>query len=94
VATSGTTTNIIPDGPKQSLDAARQREDPQKKFAQSGIHWEAGILRRRHEPSLDERREHALVAKVINEGGYRASRTAHGLPASRPWSASCRKHQR
>src|SRR4029077_3003286 len=35
-----------------------------------------------HEPTMAERRTHALLAKVIDQGGYRASRTAMDLPAS------------
>jgi acetylornithine deacetylase/succinyl-diaminopimelate desuccinylase-like protein len=32
---------------------------------------------------MDERREHPLIAKITNEGGYRASRTSMDLPASK-----------
>jgi acetylornithine deacetylase/succinyl-diaminopimelate desuccinylase-like protein len=32
---------------------------------------------------MEERRTHALIAKVIDEGGYRASRTAMDLPVSK-----------
>ncbi len=35
------------------------------------------------EPTMEERRTHALIAKVIDEGGYRASRTAMDLPVSK-----------
>ncbi len=35
-----------------------------------------------HEPTMEERRAHARIAKVIYEGGYRASRTAMDLPVS------------
>jgi acetylornithine deacetylase/succinyl-diaminopimelate desuccinylase-like protein len=31
---------------------------------------------------MEERRTHPLVAKVVNQGGYRASRTSMELPAS------------
>jgi len=33
-----------------------------------------------HDPTLDERREHARIIKIIDEGGYRASRTRMDLP--------------
>jgi len=32
---------------------------------------------------MDERREHARIAKIVDEGGYRASRTAMDLPVSK-----------
>jgi len=32
---------------------------------------------------MEERRTHALIAKVIDEGGYRASRTPMDLPVSK-----------
>jgi acetylornithine deacetylase/succinyl-diaminopimelate desuccinylase-like protein len=76
--------NVVPDRAEVSLDARLVRgEDPQKKFDQI-----AGFIRRQgyytidHEPSMEERRAHALIAKVIYEGGYRASRTAMDLPVS------------
>jgi acetylornithine deacetylase/succinyl-diaminopimelate desuccinylase-like protein len=76
--------NVVPDRAEASLDARLVRgEDPQKKFDQI-----AGFIRRQgyytidHEPSMEERRAHALIAKVIYEGGYRASRTAMDLPVS------------
>lgn len=78
-------TNIIPDRAEASLDARLVKgEDPQKKFAQiAAFIGKQGFFVVDHEPSFDERREHALVAKVINEGGYRASRTRMDLPASK-----------
>jgi len=48
-----------------------------------GIHRKQGFFIVDHEPTLDERREHALIAKVKNDGGYRASRTRIDLPASK-----------
>jgi acetylornithine deacetylase/succinyl-diaminopimelate desuccinylase-like protein len=78
-------TNIIPDKAEASLDARLVKgEDPQKTFAQI-----AGFLRNKgyfivdHEPTLEERRAHARIAKVIDEGGYRASRTRMDLPVSK-----------
>jgi len=35
------------------------------------------------EPTMEERRAHARIAKVIYEGGYRASRTPMDLPMSK-----------
>jgi acetylornithine deacetylase/succinyl-diaminopimelate desuccinylase-like protein len=32
---------------------------------------------------MEERREHARIAKIVDEGGYRASRTAMDLPVSK-----------
>ena len=36
-----------------------------------------------HEPTMEERRAHARIAKVVYEGGYRASRTPMELPISK-----------
>src|SRR5438876_412886 len=76
--------NVVPDRAEASLDVRLVRgEDPQKKFDQI-----AEFIRRQgfyaidHEPTMEERRAHARIAKVIYEGGYRASRTAMDLPVS------------
>lgn len=76
--------NVVPDLAEASLDARLVRgEDPQKKFDQI-----AGFIRRQgyyvidHEPTMEERRTHARIAKVLYQGGYRASRTAMDLPVS------------
>ena len=78
-------TNIVPDQAEASLEARLVKgEDPRKKFEQI-----AGFIRRQgffivdRDPTPDERREHPLVAKIVNEGGYRASRTRMDLPASK-----------
>jgi acetylornithine deacetylase/succinyl-diaminopimelate desuccinylase-like protein len=77
--------NVVPDRAEASLDARLvQGEDPQKKFEQI-----AGFIRKQgyyvidREPTLDERHLHPLIAKVVDEGGYRASRTAMDLPVSK-----------
>jgi len=77
--------NVVPEKAEASLDARLVRgEDPQKKFEQI-----AAFIRKRgyyvidREPTLEERRTHALIAKVIDEGGYRASRTPMDLPVSK-----------
>src|SRR5437667_143897 len=76
--------NVVPDRAEASLDVRLVRgEDPQQKFDQI-----AEFIRRQgfyaidHEPTMEERRAHARIAKVIYEGGYRASRTAMDLPVS------------
>jgi len=77
--------NVVPDRAEASLDARLVRgEDPQKKFNQI-----AAFIRRQgyytidHEPTMEERRSHERIAKVIYEGGYRASRTPMDLPVSK-----------
>lgn len=76
--------NVVPDRAEASLDARLVRgEDPQKKFDQiAGFIREQGYYVIDHEPTMDERRGHARIAKVIYEGGYRASRTPMDLPVS------------
>ncbi len=81
----GQAQNVVPDLAEASLDARLVRgEDPQKKFDQI-----AGFIRRQgyyvidREPTMEERRTHARIAKVLYQGGYRASRTAMDLPVSR-----------
>jgi acetylornithine deacetylase/succinyl-diaminopimelate desuccinylase-like protein len=77
--------NVVPDRAEASLDARLVRgEDPQQKFELI-----AGFLRKQgyfvidREPTMEERRAHPRVAKIINEGGYRASRTPMDLPVSK-----------
>jgi len=81
---AGQAQNVVPELAEASLDARLVRgEDPQKKFDQI-----AGFVRRQgyyvidHEPTMEERRTHTRIAKVLYEGGYRASRTAMDLPVS------------
>ncbi len=76
--------NVVPDTAEASLDARLVKgEDPQKKFEQI-----AAFIRRQgfyvldHEPTLEERRSHPLIARVVG-GGYRASRTPMDLPVSK-----------
>src|SRR6266478_59400 len=77
--------NVVPEKAEASLDARLVKgEDPQKK----GEQIVAFIRKQRfyvidHEPTMDERREHARIAKIVEEGGYRASRTAMDLPVSK-----------
>ena len=77
--------NVVPDKAEASLEARLVKgEEPRKKFEQIA----AFIARQRffvvdHEPTMEERRAHERIAKVIYEGGYRASRTPMDLPMSK-----------
>ena len=77
--------NVVPEKAEASIDARTVKgEDPRHKFEQIG-----GFIRKQgyfvtdREPTMEERRTHALIAKVIDEGGYRASRTPMDLPVSK-----------
>jgi len=77
--------NVIPERAEASIDARLVKgEDPQKKFEQI-----AAFIRKQgycvvdREPTMEERGKHALIAKVIDQGGYRASRTPMDLPVSK-----------
>jgi acetylornithine deacetylase/succinyl-diaminopimelate desuccinylase-like protein len=78
-------TNIIPDKAEASLEARLVKgEDPHKKFQQiASFIRKQGFFIVDHDPTLDERREHSLIAKLVDEGGYRASRTRMDLPVSK-----------
>jgi acetylornithine deacetylase/succinyl-diaminopimelate desuccinylase-like protein len=77
--------NVVPDKAEASLEARLVKgEDPSNKFNQIvGFVRKQGYYVTDREPTLEERREHALIAKVINEGGYRASRTPMDLPVAK-----------
>ena len=77
--------NVVPDKAEASIDARLVKgEDPHKKFEQIATFMKKqGYFVIDHEPSMEERRTHALIAKVVDQGGYRASRTAMDLPASK-----------
>jgi len=77
--------NVVPDKAEASIDARLVKgEDPQKKYEQIvGFIQAQGYFVVDHEPTMDERRAHALIAKIVDEGGYRASRTAMDLPVSK-----------
>jgi acetylornithine deacetylase/succinyl-diaminopimelate desuccinylase-like protein len=77
--------NIVPDRAEASIDARLVKgEDPQKKYKQIvDFIRKQGFYVIDHEPSKEERRQHARIAKVIDEGGYRASRTPMDLPVSK-----------
>jgi acetylornithine deacetylase/succinyl-diaminopimelate desuccinylase-like protein len=77
-------TNIVPDKAEASLDARLVKgQDAKKKFEQiAAFIRKQGFFIVDHEATLDERREHPMVAKLIDQGGYRASRTRMDLPVS------------
>jgi acetylornithine deacetylase/succinyl-diaminopimelate desuccinylase-like protein len=78
-------TNIVPDKAEASLDARLVKgQDPRKKFEQiSSFIRKQGFFVVDHEPTIEERAAHPRVAKVIDQGGYRASRTPMDLPVSK-----------
>jgi acetylornithine deacetylase/succinyl-diaminopimelate desuccinylase-like protein len=77
--------NVVPDRAEASLDARLvQGEDPQKKFDQIvAFIRKQGYYVIDREPTIEERRTHPLIAKIADEGGYRASRTPMDLPVSK-----------
>jgi acetylornithine deacetylase/succinyl-diaminopimelate desuccinylase-like protein len=81
----GQAQNVVPDRAEASLEARLVKgEDPQKKFEQIAAFIEKqGFYVIDHQPTMEERRGHARIARVVYEGGYRASRTPMDLPVSR-----------
>ena len=77
--------NVVPDQAEASIDARLVKgEDPQKKFEQiAGFIRKQGYYVLDREPTMEERRTHSLIAKIVNEGGYRASRTPMDLAVSK-----------
>jgi acetylornithine deacetylase/succinyl-diaminopimelate desuccinylase-like protein len=77
--------NVVPDRAEASLDARLVRgEDPQQKFEQIALFVrKQGFYVIDREPTIEERRTYPRIAKLINEGGYRASRTPMDLPVSK-----------
>jgi acetylornithine deacetylase/succinyl-diaminopimelate desuccinylase-like protein len=77
--------NVVPDKAEASIDARLVKgEDPQKKFEQiAAFIKKQGYFVIDREPTMGERRTHTLIAKVVDQGGYRASRTAMDLPVSK-----------
>jgi acetylornithine deacetylase/succinyl-diaminopimelate desuccinylase-like protein len=77
--------NVVPDKAEASIDARLVKgEDPHRKFEQiAGFIRKQGYFVIDREPTMEERRSHALIAKVVDEGGYRASRTPMDLPVSK-----------
>ncbi|MGC1620134.1 MAG: M20/M25/M40 family metallo-hydrolase [Candidatus Acidiferrum sp.] len=77
--------NVVPEKAEASIDARLVKgEDPKTKTEQIvAFIKKQGFYVIDREPTMEERRTHALIAKVIDEGGYRASRTAMDLPVSK-----------
>jgi len=77
--------NVVPDKAEASLDARLVKgEEPHTKFEQIAVFIKKqGYFVIDREPTMEERRTHALIAKVIDQGGYRASRTPMDLPVSK-----------
>src|SRR5246127_3303031 len=77
--------NVVPEKAEASIDARLVKgEDPRRKYEQIvGFIRKQGFYVLDREPTMDERREHARIAKIVDEGGYRASRTAMDLPVSK-----------
>ena len=77
--------NVVPEKAEASIDARLVKgEDPHRKYEQIvGFIRKQGFYVIDHEPTMEERREHARIAKIVDEGGYRASRTAMDLPVSK-----------
>ena len=77
--------NVVPDRAEASLDARLVRgENPQQKFDQIALFIrKQGFYVIDREPTMEERCTYPRIAKVVNEGGYRASRTPMDLPVSK-----------
>src|SRR5882724_11751863 len=77
--------NVVPDKAEASLEARLVKgEDPNRKFEQiAAFIAKQGFYVLDREPTLEERGAHARIAKVVYEGGYRASRTPMDLPVSK-----------
>jgi acetylornithine deacetylase/succinyl-diaminopimelate desuccinylase-like protein len=77
--------NVVPDRAEASLEARLVKgEDTKTKFEQiAAFIQKQGFYVIDHDPTMEERRTHERIAKVIYEGGYRASRTPMDLPMSK-----------
>ena len=77
--------NVVPEKAVASLEARLVKgEDPKEKFEQiAAFIAKQGFFVVDREPTMEERRAHARIAKVVYEGGYRASRTPMDLPVSK-----------
>jgi acetylornithine deacetylase/succinyl-diaminopimelate desuccinylase-like protein len=77
--------NVVPDRAEASFDARLVKgEDPKEKSRQIvEFIRKQGFFVVDREPTMDQRRSHDKVAKVIEQGGYRASRTRMDLPVSK-----------
>jgi acetylornithine deacetylase/succinyl-diaminopimelate desuccinylase-like protein len=77
--------NVVPEKAEVSIDARLVKgEDPRKKYEQiTEFIRKQGFYVIDHEPTMEERRGRERIAKIVDEGGYRASRTAMDLPVSK-----------
>src|SRR5262249_31817217 len=75
----------VPDKAEASLEARLVKgEEPHKKFDQIvAFIRKQGFFVVAHEPTIEERRAHPRVVKVIDQGGYPASRTPMDLTVSK-----------
>jgi len=77
--------NVVPDRADASLDLRLVRNvDPLRQFERVAAHIQAQgyFVVRDREPTADERRAHAYVARLDYGGGYPAARTDMDLPVS------------
>jgi acetylornithine deacetylase/succinyl-diaminopimelate desuccinylase-like protein len=78
--------NVVPDKAEASLEIRLVKgEDPKVKFEQVvAFIRKQGFFVLDHEPSIEERRQHPRVTKVVpDDFGYPASRTPMDLPVSK-----------
>ncbi len=76
--------NIIPDRAEASLDLRLVKDiSPAKQFDRLIAHIrQQGFYVTSEEPTPEERRSHAFVARVTSDGGYPSSRTPMDLPVA------------
>jgi len=65
------------------LDSVKRRRSKGEVATNFGVHSSAGVFYSGPRADDAERRTHPKVAKVIEQGGYRASRTRMDLPVSK-----------
>ena len=78
--------NIVPDEAEAAIDVRLVKgEDPKVKFEQVvAFSKKQGFFVIDHEPALEERQQHPRVTRVVlDDFGYRASRTPMDLPVSK-----------
>ena len=76
--------NVVPDRAEASLDLRLVKNiSPEKQFERLVAHIrKQGFFVTGEEPTADERRTHAFVARVTSDGGYPSSRTPMDLPVA------------
>jgi len=78
--------NVVPDKAEASLEARLVKGEDQKKKLEQVVAFvrKQGFFVVDHDPTLEERREHPRIAKILTgEFGYRASRTSMDLSVSK-----------